>query len=108
MSRASCEPGDWKYQAMACALVAAPSAARPASAGRSFDPLMFFFPDLGTESLFQLGGEPRPRFFVEMPSDPQRLPRAAQHHVRALHFDPRRLSIDLVARDPLGLGHLDA
>src|SRR3982750_381768 len=108
MSRASCEPGDWKYHAMACALVAAASAARPASAERSLDPLMFFFPDLGAESLFQLAGEAHARFFVEVPSYPQRLSRPAQHDMRALHLDARAARVELIARDALGLAHLDA
>src|SRR4051812_29805150 len=108
MSRASCEPGDWKYHAKACALVAAASAASPANAERSLDPLMFFFPGLGTESLFQLGGEARARFVVEVPSYAQRLSRPAQHHLRALHLDARSARVELVACDALGFAHLDA
>src|SRR3954470_9605997 len=108
MSRASCEPGDWKYHARACALVAAASAARPANAERSLDPLMFFFPDLDAQSLFQLAGEAHARFFVEVPSYLHHLSRCAQPDVRALHLDLRTARLELVARDALGFGDFHA
>src|SRR5882762_11044106 len=108
MSRASCEPGDWKYHASACAFAAAARPARPAAMERSFDPFMLFFPrSLGPQSSLQLGAERDARFVVEMPPQLERLPVRAQHDVRPVHFNAHAARIELVAREAPAIGHLD-
>src|SRR3954466_925557 len=107
MSRASCEPGDWKYHAMAWAFAAAPRPARAAMMERSFDPFIFFFPDLVLQSLLQLGTEHPARLLVEVPPQLKPLSRLAQHDARALRFDAHASRIDLVARKAPALGHFD-
>src|SRR5436190_15331006 len=107
MSRASCEPGDWKYQARAWAFAAAPRLARPASMDRNFGPFIFFFPGLYPQSSLQLGAERDARGFVQMPSQLQRRPVSAQQHVRADQLNPHPARIELIARAVLAIGHLD-
>src|SRR5882724_830061 len=105
MSRASCEPGVWKYQGMACALVAAARLASVATTfGRNFDPLIFFFPDLVLQSLLQLGPEHPARLLVEVPAQLQRFACLAQHDARARHFHAHAPRIELVARKTPALG----
>src|SRR2546428_6175167 len=107
MSRASCEPGAWKYHSSACAFAAAARPARPAGMERSFDPLMLFFPDLDPQSLLQLGAERHARSLVEVPPQLQRFPRPAHHDPRALHVDAHAARIELVARALLTVNHFD-
>src|SRR6185436_7098189 len=108
MSRASCEPGDWKYHAMACAFAAAARPARPAAIERSFDPLILFFPrSLCPQSFLQLGAERNARFVVEMPPELQRLPLSMEHDMRAIDFNAYAPRIQLVAREARAFGQLD-